>query len=149
MFGDHRECEDYYCKNERKTERNLTSQAPTLILKLQKNAAQLAHNSRSLLHCSTNNRAEQFNSIVAKLVGGKRVNFSFKNSYEARCYAAVVVFNKGKLQYTLYKSNCQRSPGKSLKALELKRETVNTRSLMKRTKRSRKCINFCQKDYGS
>lgn len=146
IFCDHTQCEDYYCTNERKSETNLTPRAQTLMLKLQKNASQLAINSRSLLHCSTNNRAEQFNSIVAKMVGGKRVNFSIKDSYATRCYAAVVAFNTGKPQYTLYKSTINKSPGKSLKLLEVRRNAKNCREVKTRAKLSRKKLNYAQVD---
>ncbi|CAH2083550.1 unnamed protein product [Euphydryas editha] len=142
IFGDHLECQSYYCTNERKKEPNIVPLIPTLLLKLKKNASQLAYNSRSLLHCYTNNRAEQFNSIVAKMVGGKRVNFSLKNSYTTRCYAAVVSFNTGKPQYTFYKSICHASPGKSLKSLEARRYVKNTREVMARRGSARKKLSY-------
>lgn len=94
------------------------------------------------MHAYTNNRAEQFNSIVAKMVGGKRVNFSLKDSYTTRCYAAVVSFNTGKPQYTFYKSICNTSPGKSLKLLETRRQAKNTREVMARAGSARKKINL-------
>ncbi|KAL0852581.1 hypothetical protein ABMA27_016931 [Loxostege sticticalis] len=141
IFGDHSECSSYYCTEERKKEPNLVPLVPTLLLKLKKHASQLAYNSRSLLKCYTNNRAEQFNSIVAKMVGGKRVNFSLKDSYSTRCYAAVVAFNTGKPQYTLYKSICHASPGKSLKLLEARRHSKNIREVMARKGCARKIIN--------
>lgn len=142
IFGDHSNCDSYYCTDDRKKEPNLVLLIPTLFLKLKKNASQLAYNSRSLLHAYTNNRAEQFNSIVAKMVGGKRVNFSLKDSYTTRCYAAVVSFNTGKPQYTFYKSICNASPGKSLKLLETRRQAKNTREVKARAGRARKKINF-------
>lgn len=125
IFGDHSACNLYYCTEERKKDANQTLQAKTLMLKLQRNVSQLAHHSRSLLYNYTTNRAEQFNSIVAKTVGGKRINFSLKDSYSVRCYAAVVSFNTGKPQTTLYKSAYQKSPGQSLKQLEQKRYSIN------------------------
>lgn len=146
IFGDHSGCNSYYCTEERKKEPNLVPLIPTLLLKLKKNASQLAYNSRSLLHCYTNNRAEQFNSIVAKMVGGKRVNFSLKDSYTTRCYAAVVSFNTGKPQYTFYKSICHASPGKSLKVLETRRHSKNMREVMTRTGSARKRLNYNPKD---
>ncbi|XP_063389242.1 uncharacterized protein LOC134675024 [Cydia fagiglandana] len=145
IFGDHAECEDYYCTQERKAEQNLVPLVPTLMTKLRKNASQLALNSRSLLYNFTNNRAEQFNSMVAKVVGGKRVNFSLKDSYKARCYAAVVAFNTGKAQCTLYKTLLSKSPGVTLKRLERKRHAVNELRTEK-PKRYRKRILFSQTD---
>ncbi|XP_026724773.1 uncharacterized protein LOC113491807 [Trichoplusia ni] len=142
IFGNHASCASYYCTEERKKELNLIPQIPTLFLKLKKNVSQLAFNSRSLLHAYTNNRAEQFNSIVAKMVGGKRVNFSLKDSYTTRCYAAVVSFNTGMPQYTFYKSICNISPGKSLKLLETRKHLKNTREVKTRAGTARKKINF-------
>lgn len=145
VFGDHKECEDYYCTPERKSEQNLVPTVPTLMLKLQNNASKLAFNSRSLLQNFTNNRAEQFNSVVAKVVGGKRVNYSLKGSYQARCYAAVVAFNSGKPQYTLYKTFWGKSPGKSLKELERKRHAQNT-YYKNRAKRCKTKLNLGKED---
>lgn len=151
IFGDHSECDLYYCTEERKNETNQTLEAKTLILKLQRNISQLAYHSRSLLYNFTTNRAEQFNSIVAKTVGGKRINFSLKESYSVRCHAAVVSFNTGKPQTTLYKCAYQKSPGQSLKHLEQKRfsKNQNRKRILPRRK-----INFnlgpsAKVDYGN
>ncbi|XP_077535959.1 uncharacterized protein LOC144148274 [Haemaphysalis longicornis] len=40
-----------------------------------------------------NNGAAHYNSVVAKFVGGKRINYSLKGSYETRCFAASLSFN--------------------------------------------------------
>lgn len=111
IFGNHSACESYYCTESRKDEENLVPKVRSLLIKIMGHTAQIAFHSKSLLHNVTNNRAEQFNSIVAKLVGGKRVNFSLKNSYTARCHAAVVSFNSAKPQYDIYKSKFNKSPG--------------------------------------
>lgn len=99
----------------------------------------------------TNNRAEQFNSVVAKVVGGKRINFSLKYSYAARCYAAVVIFNTGLPQYSMYKSILLKSPGHSLKALELKRHLATSKRTETGSKRCRRQLQFGSADgqYGS
>ncbi|XP_073953228.1 LOW QUALITY PROTEIN: uncharacterized protein [Choristoneura fumiferana] len=127
VLGDHSACENYYCTEERRTEENLVPLAKTLFRKLSALASQMALNSKSLLYDVNNNRAEQFNSIVAKHVGGKRINFSLKKSYTARCHAAVVSFNTGKPLTCLYKTNFEKSPKKSIKDLELKRCERNRR----------------------
>lgn len=56
-------------------------------------AHNVANKSDSLIENVTNNSAELYNSIVAKFVGGKRINFSLRNSYAARCDAAVLSMN--------------------------------------------------------
>ncbi|KAK4875818.1 hypothetical protein RN001_012240 [Aquatica leii] len=53
----------------------------------------IANNAWSLLHNLNTNTAECYNSLVAKFVGAKRINFSQKGSYEIRCHAAAVSFN--------------------------------------------------------
>lgn len=52
-----------------------------------------AGNVKSLLENETNNPAEQFNNVVAKYLGGKRVNFSLARSYTSRVASAVVQYN--------------------------------------------------------
>lgn len=95
IFGDHSNCEQYYCTNEKKLGPNYVPHVPAVIKKLSSHATALACHAKSLLHNLNNNRAEQFNSLVAKYVGGKRINYALRNSYALRCYAAVVAFNTG------------------------------------------------------
>lgn len=38
---------------------------------------------------------QTFNSVISKCIGGKRVNYGLRGSYEARCNATVVAFNTG------------------------------------------------------
>ncbi|KAL4713053.1 hypothetical protein ACJJTC_001107 [Scirpophaga incertulas] len=102
--------------------------------------AQIAFHSNSLLRNVNNNRAEQFNSIVAKLVRGKRVNFSLKNSYTARCHAAVVSFNSARPQHAIYKSKFYKSPGRSLKLIEMAR--LKRKQKGSTFRRPRRRLNF-------
>lgn len=53
----------------------------------------LALHSQSLYHNVDTNVCEQFNSIVAKTIGGKRINFSLGRSFDNRCHAAVIQHN--------------------------------------------------------
>ncbi|KAJ8866770.1 hypothetical protein PR048_032631 [Dryococelus australis] len=53
----------------------------------------VANNARSLILHVDKNMAENYNSVVAKFVRGKRINFSLANSYKTRCEAAVVSVN--------------------------------------------------------
>lgn len=84
------------------------------------------------------------------MVGGKRINYSLKGSYQARCYAAVVAFNSGKPQYTLYSTLWGRSPGKFQKELERKRYAQST-FYTTRPKRCKTELNFVKTDeyYGN
>jgi hypothetical protein len=46
--------------------------------------------------------AESYNSIVNKFVGGKRIHFSLKGSYEGRFYAAAISYHtKGQFISTI------------------------------------------------
>lgn len=73
----------------------------------------VAAHSRSLIHDVDSNRAENFHSLVAKFVGGKRINFSKKNSYQVRLHAAAVGFNKKRSISLLYHERRIKSYGKS------------------------------------
>ncbi|KAG8196027.1 hypothetical protein JTE90_028997 [Oedothorax gibbosus] len=53
----------------------------------------IAYHSKSLIINATNNIAEEFNSIIAKFLGGKRINYCLGESYKARCNAAAVSHN--------------------------------------------------------
>lgn len=55
--------------------------------------SRLSNNSKSLLLDVDNNICEQFNSVLNKFLGGKKINFTQKSSYSTRVYAAVVSFN--------------------------------------------------------
>lgn len=99
----------------------------------------LSRNSKSLLFDQDSNVAERYNSIVAKTVGGKRVNFSTGDSYRYRCHAAVIQHNSGKLGTTVltakYKNPCydvlDRIENKriknNVKRNELRKNTTNNK----------------------
>lgn len=74
--------------------------------------SRLVSNAESLLENQNNNICEQFNALINKFVGGERLNFSGKRSYNTRVEAAVVSFNSKQYLKQIHKkiSNC--SPGK-------------------------------------
>lgn len=43
------------------------------------------------------NDAEVFNSILAKYIGGKRINYCKSNCYKDRCYGTVLVYKSGQI----------------------------------------------------
>ena len=57
------------------------------------------------------NPAEHFNSLIAKFLAGKRVNFALRGTYESRCYNAVTSYN-AKDYSLLSKIQQKMSPGK-------------------------------------
>ncbi|XP_031327666.1 uncharacterized protein LOC116182986 isoform X1 [Photinus pyralis] len=92
IFGDHSACDDYFCKG---GEENLVPdlQSCGLYNVVKSINMRLANNAASLLHDVDTKAAETYNAIVAKFVGGKRINFSLKNSYQIRCMAAAISYN--------------------------------------------------------
>lgn len=74
----------------------------------------LVHNADSLLLDMDNNAAECYNSVVAKFVGGKRIKFSNRGSYQLLCEAASLSFNVGAYEYTvvIHRAITRQSPGK-------------------------------------
>ncbi|XP_047023593.1 uncharacterized protein LOC124632693 isoform X2 [Helicoverpa zea] len=94
VFGFHDSCKPYYCKR-LVGEENLVPQLKSSGLwnDIFENLGWLIQNAESLLLKQTNNPAEQFNSIIAKFLAGKRVNFTRRGTYEARCFSAVGHYN--------------------------------------------------------
>lgn len=125
-FDDHSRCKAYFCDTARATELEGQSSkngffTSTLWSKICQFMSNLASHATSLIHDVDSNTVERYNSIVAKFVGGKRINFSKKGSYQMRCHAAVVSFNTHNSISTLYKSVSGRSPRGSVKKFEEKR----------------------------
>lgn len=92
-------------------------------------------------------RAEQFNSMVAKYAGGKRINYALRNSYALRCYAAVVAFNTGTPITVLYKKVTAKSPSLAVKKFEMRKRKKNSGKKIWKPKRR---IDFSSEnaDYG-
>ncbi|EZA52499.1 hypothetical protein X777_08632 [Ooceraea biroi] len=61
----------------------------------------------SLLLNVTNNPAELFNSIICKEIGGKRIHFGKRGSYNARIAGSVVQYNTQQVLTELHKSMCK------------------------------------------
>lgn len=70
---------------------------------------------------------EQFDNVICKFVGGKRINYCLRGQYQTRCSAAVVAFNSGKLyHYNMYKYNKEKSPtSRVYKRCEARRRRKN------------------------
>lgn len=109
VFGDHTNCSTYFCKGTKIGEINLVPVLKLLGVWDEIVAAKslVLFHAESLLYKLNNNAAESYNSILAKFVGGKRVNFSMRGSYSLRCNAAVSSYNAGpKSLYLLHKKSC-------------------------------------------
>lgn len=93
---------------------------------IQRAANTVAHKTESLLFDTDNNKVESFNSVIAKFIGGKRVNFCKRNSYQMRCEAAVVSFNSsGEFFRKLHKKEILKVRGPYIWIIESNTCTVN------------------------
>lgn len=75
-FGNHEHCQPYYCNSQKNSEDlTLTLKTCSIWHRIKFIINTVASKARSLTHNSDSNRAESFNSIIAKFVGGKRKIF--------------------------------------------------------------------------
>jgi hypothetical protein len=94
VFGCHSKCASYFkCKNVGEIDHVQGAQEDGIFQELCSYLINLSIHSKSLIKNLDSNPAEQFNALVAKHVGGKKINYSLGNSYSMRCAAAVVQFN--------------------------------------------------------
>ncbi|KAJ8671989.1 hypothetical protein QAD02_003248 [Eretmocerus hayati] len=100
VFGDHRGCRKYKfaCDALLPSAKKSINYVPyfkayglfrPLLLPVQK----LTLDAESLLEKESNNLAENFNNVVCRYVGGKRVNYALSNQYNARISISVIQFN--------------------------------------------------------
>jgi len=135
VFGDHSNCPDYikkFCKEEE-------NYIPVLMQS--GSYERLSIPVRKLMYCAkdrllgeTNNIAEHYNSIVAKFVGGKRVNFALSNSFSHKAHAAAVQFNSKKAVTTLYQIAFKKDPPALTQKIESKRLEKALREKARRAK---------------
>ncbi|KAL4702617.1 hypothetical protein ACJJTC_016093 [Scirpophaga incertulas] len=91
VFGDHKICASYYCRSEKYIDDiNVVPdlQFCGIWADIQQNLLILLSNAESLILDVTNNIEEQFNNVIAKFIGGKRVNYIARGSSQARCFGA-------------------------------------------------------------
>lgn len=114
IFGDHNNCAQYFCKGLKDGEKYFVTEMEKSGLWNDILAARnlLTHHSCSLVYNVNNNCVENFNSVVAKYVGGKRINFSLKGSYQTRCHIALSSLNAGPSYISAFhKKITKASPG--------------------------------------
>lgn len=149
-FGDHGNCKAYYCQSARQSENVArTLKMSSLWYRIQQIINTVASHSRSLIQDADSNIVECYNSIVAKFVGGKRINFSLRHGYQSRCNAAVVSFNTKKPLHTLQKSILGYSPRSKVKKLEEARQKRNASVKRQKYKKNRiSCNRSTDNHYG-
>lgn len=147
-FGSHDKCKKDICSltDQKFTEFNASS----LWQRVKMLAANVASHSRSLIEDVDSNVVEQFNGVIAKLVGGKRINYTQRRGYQARCSGAVISFNTGKLLSTVLRNTHNKSPSIRLKTYYdrvcLKRERNNR--MTRKKKRHSNVLRTIDMNYG-
>ena len=101
VFGEHKDCASlkYFCNVVlKKGEENLVPQLRMagLFSKIENAMKRIIDNSESLLYQYTSNSVESCNAIICKFIGGKRIHFAKKGSYQTRVKASVVQYNTSK-----------------------------------------------------
>ncbi|XP_031357002.1 uncharacterized protein LOC116180949 isoform X2 [Photinus pyralis] len=116
IFGDHSECQErgYFCQGPKEGEINLVPDLQNcgIFEDVMSAVRSVAYQSKSLVYDVTNNVAELYNSHVAKIIGGKRVNFAQRRSYQARCDAAVLAHNDVGGFHEIVQRAAEKIPGK-------------------------------------
>lgn len=131
VFGDHNYCDQYFCKGRKLNERNLIPAMKEcgMFNDIMVCANRLICHSTSLIKNMTNNSAENYNSVLAKFIGGKRIDYSKRGSYSMRCHLAGISINaKGGFLNSIHKAVTGNSPGVYTKKFVRKQE--NRRKLV-------------------
>ncbi|KAJ8883883.1 hypothetical protein PR048_015738 [Dryococelus australis] len=83
VFGDRTHCPErgYFCNGPKPKESN---EKLGFFTEIQLALNRVAHHTNSLIEDVDNNCVEQFNYLVAKTIGGKRINFSMSQSFQNR-----------------------------------------------------------------
>ncbi|KAJ8964170.1 hypothetical protein NQ314_005080 [Rhamnusium bicolor] len=109
VFGEHKNCKElayFKCSPDKNTNNYIPAMRECGLLDdIEVCFNRLVINANSLITNMDTNIAKQYNAVLCKFVGGKRVNFSLKGSYEARCEAAAVSFNARGDYYSLMGSS--------------------------------------------
>jgi hypothetical protein len=154
VFGDHTSCLPYFCTNEPNTEDMLdVNYVPalkecSLFSQLMIYNSRLVLNSKSLIYNFSTNISESFNNMIAKFVGGKRINYSQRQSYMGRCAAAVIAFNTNKLHCTIQKQVYKNSPKAFINRLESRRLKINKKKIGKSWRKPIHSVPLSNPDYG-
>nr|XP_022911115.1 uncharacterized protein LOC111422121 [Onthophagus taurus] len=154
IFGNHAMCDTYFCKpkNEYDYISEIKTQCPELYCRLNEIISSISNHSRSLLEKVNSNIVEQFHAIIAKFVGGKRINFSQKRSYQTRCQGAVISFNSNRIHSLVSKTHPFAHKNLNVENLEKRRrrsrENAKKLKLMGKKKTKLQKSQIDDEDYG-
>ena len=156
VFDEHKECQRlaYFCN--KYSDPNRVDYVPQLreagIYQSIEEAMQpLFTKADSLLHGLNNNAIESFNNIIAKFIGGKRINFGRGGSYQGRVSAAVVQYNT-KDAFSKLSMAMNKEPTTIVRKLEKRRKRAAEKAM--EYKNEAKASSFrnkkqsCDQDYG-
>jgi len=153
VLGEHSKCTDYFCDtvDDINFAEKIKATDPLLYSTIMHHVRYLARHSRSLLQNVDSNVVESLNGIIAKLIGGKRINFAMSRSYQGRCSAATLMKNTKRPSYNLHKTLLKRSPGTKNPSsiLETRRLKERIRQNELRSNSYRKKIKFHNFDLDS
>ncbi|CAI6342668.1 unnamed protein product [Macrosiphum euphorbiae] len=111
IFEIHKNCSAYFCKRSG-VPQNIILEGKSIRQEIDTIVSRLSNNAESLIMDVDNNACEQFNSVINKFLGGKRINFTQKSSYSTRVQAAVISYNSGEYLRSVKKYVTHKSPGK-------------------------------------
>lgn len=114
LFDCHKKCAPYFCEKsaDKLVDNCKSNENDGIVKEINIIVSRLANNAKSLILDVDNNICEQFNSVINKFLGGKRINYTQRSSYNTRILAAVVSFNSSEYLRAVKKHITQTSPGK-------------------------------------
>nr|XP_022901404.1 uncharacterized protein LOC111414324 [Onthophagus taurus] len=150
IFGDHEKCEAYYCTGPKPREKNLVPDMTEcgVFQDLKSCLYRLEYFAYSLILNMTNNSAESYNSVVCKFIGGKRINFGLRNSYEMRCEAAGISYSSTGNYYELLHNAFNKTTSTVTKKYISKRKKILNKHRDTPRKKKRLPPAFADEDYG-
>lgn len=113
LFNCHKKCAPYFCEKsaDNSVDNCKSYENDGIVKEINIIVSRLANNAKSLILDVDNNICEQFNSVINKFLGGKRINYTQRSSYNTRILAAVVSFNSSEYLRAVKKHITQTSPG--------------------------------------
>lgn len=152
VFGEHRDCANigYFNCSPTENENNYIPRMRDcgLLEDIELCFNRLVCNASSLIMNMDTNTAEQYNSIVCKFVGGKRINFSLKGSYQTRCQAAAISFNTRGTYYSVLSKKMPLQTRKYVAKMVKKRQLQKDSKNRTTRKQNKKTPTLPDRDYG-
>jgi hypothetical protein len=123
VFGEHSECRADYCKKTHPDVNNVPYLEKSLMMKgIRLHLDGIIQKADRLVTNVTTNSAENYMSLVSKVTGGKRVDFSRGSSYKGRCYGAGLAHSLGSAHILgMHKNITGMSPSQIIKSVVISR----------------------------